>query len=448
MPYTTPVIPETVTVHLGLPDSPAENVTVPFAEYIKNVASSEIYPTWPESALRANILAQISFTLNRIYSEHYRSRGYDFDVTSTTQLDHAFVKDREIFENISRIVDDIFNNYIVRQGNVEPLFAQFCDGVRTQCSGLSQWGSVNLAEQGYTPYEILQYYYGNDINIVFNAPVGANIPTFPGIPIGRGAIGDDVLTIKRQLNRIGKNYPAIPAIDVENDVYDRQTEEAVREFQRIFNLSQDGIVGKATWYKLKEIYNGVKKISEITSEGITISEAERRYPPAFGPGDSGVPVLLFQYYLNFIGSFIPELPAPPLTGVYDDETRAAVIAFQQFYRLPADGLVGRNTWNVIRDAYNRVLADLPEDYRQFAGEVFPGRNILLGDTGENVVLIQTNLRNISQNDPEIPPVEVTGVFDEQTAAAVRALQRQLGFPENGVVGALTWSNIITRGSGF
>lgn len=179
MPF--PVVPENITVHLGRPESSAENVTVPFAEYIKNVASSEIYPTWPESAIRANILAQISYTLNRVYTEYYRSRGYDFDITSTTQFDHAFVPDREIFENISRITDDIFNDYIVKRGNIEPFFAQFCDGVRTQCDGLSQWGSVELAEQGLGAYEILQSYYGEDIDLIFNAPVGGIFRHTPAI---------------------------------------------------------------------------------------------------------------------------------------------------------------------------------------------------------------------------------------------------------------------------
>lgn len=446
MPY--PVIPETVTVHLGAPDSPAENVTVPFTDYIKNVASSEIYPTWPDSALRANILAQISFTLNRIFTEHYRSRGYDFDVTNTTQFDHAFVKDRDIFENISLIVDDIFNNYIVRQGNVEPLFAQFCDGVRTQCDGLSQWGSVALAEQGLTPYEILQHYYGDNIGIVSNAPVGTNIPSYPGVPLTRGLVEEDVRTIKRQLNRIRKNYPAIPPITIDNDVFDLQTEEAVREFQRIFNLTPDGIVGKATWYKIKEIYNGVKQLSELTSEGITVSEAERRYPQALGPGDSGPPVLLIQYYLAFLGFFLPDLPQLELTGVYDDATRDAVIAFQQKYGITPDGIVGRDTWNMLRGAYNATLADLPADYQQYASQLYPGRNLVAGDTGEAVMTIQRYLERISQNDPAIPSVAVTGVFDDATENAVKTLQRQLGLEENGVIGPVLWSNIITLGSGY
>lgn len=220
MPF--PVVPEHITVHLGPPDQAAENVTVPFTDYIKNVASSEIYPTWPENALRANILAQISVALNRIYTEYYRGRGYDFDITSSTRYDQAYVPGRSTFENIDRLVDDSFNDYIVRQGNVEPLYARFCDGVRTQCPGLSQWGSVDLAEQGLTPYEILQRYFGDNINIVFNAPVGDGTPSYPGRPLTRGSVGEDVRTIQQQLERIRRNYPAIPRITEISNVFIRR----------------------------------------------------------------------------------------------------------------------------------------------------------------------------------------------------------------------------------
>ena len=225
MPY--PVIPEYITVHLGAPDAPAENVTVTFPRYIKGVAASEIYPTWNESAIRANVLAQISVALNRVYTEFYRSRGYDFDITNNTQYDQAFSPDKETFENINAIVDDIFNDYIVRRGNIEPLYAQFCDGVRTQCRGLSQWGSQELAQQGRTPYEILQYYYGQDIDLVYNAPVGDSTPSYPGRPLTVGSVGEDVRTIQRELNRIRNlkrekydtwewNYGKSPKYDMTN----------------------------------------------------------------------------------------------------------------------------------------------------------------------------------------------------------------------------------------
>ncbi len=446
MPF--PVIPQNVTVHLGAPSANAPNVTVPFAEYIKNVASSEIYPTWPENAIRANVLAQISYTLNRIYTEYYPSRGYPFDITSTTQFDHAFVPDREIYENISRIVDEIFNNYIVREGQIVPLFAQFCDGVRTQCDGLSQWGSVTLANQGLTPFQILQNYYGQDIALVDNAPVGNNVPTYPGVPLRRGTAGEDVRTIKRELNRIGRNYPAIPAIDTADDIFDQPTENAVRQFQRIFNLAADGIVGKSTWYKLKEIYSGVKRLSELSGEGLTLAEAERKYPKALGPGDSGVQVRVLQYYLAFLGYFLPALPPIEITGEYDAATRDAVFTFQNRYGLPVDGIVGRDTWNRLQQVYNETVTQLPSDYQRYLGEAYPGRFLSLGDTGEDVTVLQQNLRNIATSDSTVPAVAVTGTFDETTEQAVRMLQKQYGFEENGAVGPILWSIITTRGNGF
>ena len=259
MPY--PVIPEYITVHLGAPDAPAENVTVPFPRYIKGVAASEIYPTWEENALRANVLAQISVALNRVYTEYYRSRGYDFDITNNTQFDQAFSPDQETFDNINAIVDDSFNNYIVRRGNIEPLYAQFCDGVRTRCRGLSQWGSQELAAKGKTFWEILQHYYGQDIELVYNAPVGDSTPSYPGRPLTVGSAGEDVRTLQRELNRIHKNYPAIPAIAHTDGVFGADTAAAVKEFQRVFELTQDGVVGKATWYRIKSVYNGVKSLS-------------------------------------------------------------------------------------------------------------------------------------------------------------------------------------------
>ena len=213
-----PTIPETITVHLGAPNQAAPNVTVPFVDYIANVASSEIYPTWPESALRANILAQISFALNRIYTEYYRVRGYDFDITNSTAIDQYFVDGRDIYENISQIVSEIFDTYIVREGSVEPLFAQFCNGTTVTCPGLSQWGSVSLANEGYTPLEILRYYYGEDIDLVSDAPVMNLTSSLPDRLLRLGTAGDDVRQIQIRLNRISDNYPSIPKIAIPDGV--------------------------------------------------------------------------------------------------------------------------------------------------------------------------------------------------------------------------------------
>ncbi len=446
MPF--PVVPEYITVHLGPPNEAAENVTVPFTSYIKNVASSEVYPTWPENALRANILAQISVALNRVYTEYYRSRGYDFDITSSTRYDQAFVPGRSTFENIDRLVDDIFNNYIVRQGNVEPLYAQFCDGVRTQCAGLSQWGSVDLAEQGMTPYEILQYYFGDNINIVFNAPVGDGTPSYPGRPLSRGSVGEDVRTIQQQLNRIRRNYPAIPRISEVSNVFDAETEAAVRAFQSVFNLESDGIVGKATWYKIKMIYNGVKSLSEITSEGLTISEAQRVYPEVLRLGDTGLNVETVRFYLAFLGYFLPQLPPIPITDTFDEAMLDAVYAFQSAYGLTVDGVVGRNTWNALQNVYEQTLYTLPADYQEFAREVYPGRFLVLGDTGPEVTLLQTRLNQMAAQNSALPTVTVDGVFGQETARAVRAVQRSLGYSATGAVGPVLWSYIITQGQGY
>ena len=446
MPY--PVVPEYITVHLGAPDAPAENVTLSFPNYIKNVAASELYPTWNENALRANILAQISVALNRVYTEFYRSRGYDFDITSDTQYDQAFVPGRATFENINAIVADIFNDYIVRRGNIEPLYAQFCDGVRTQCRGLSQWGSEELGRQGKTPYEILQYYYGPDIDLIFNAPVGDSTPSYPGRPLSRGSTGEDVRTLQRQLQRIRKNYPAIPNIPDTSGIYDLPTEEAVRAFQRIFNLEQDGVVGKSTWYRIKAIYNGVKSLSEVSSEGLTLSEDQRQFPEVLRLGDSGIDVQTVRFYLAFLGFFLPELPYIRITDQFDEELRDAVYAFQQVYGLTVDGVVGRNTWNALQNVYEQTLYQLPENYQEFAREVFPGRFLVEGDTGPEVTLLQTRLNQLAGQDSAIPAVTVDGVFGPATARAVRAVQSRLGYSTTGAVGPVLWSYIVTQGLGY
>ena len=442
----TPVIPQTITVHLGRPNTPAPNVTVPFTDYIKNVASNEIYPTWPESAIRANVLAQITFALNRVYTEFYRSRGYDFDITDNTSIDQNYVYGGEVYDNISQIVDETFNNYIVRTGSVEPLYAQFCDGYNTFCNGLLQWGTVTLANQGYTPVDILRYYYGDNISIVYNAEVGGNTESYPGVALRRGSFGDDVLTIKRELNRIGKNYPAIPKVNGNTGVYDLETENAVKVFQQIFNLDADGVVGKATWYKIKQVFAGVKRLSEITSEGLTLSEVEKRYTREMSIGDRGVDVEALQYYLAFLGYFYPELPPIPITGYFGELTRDAVFTFQNNFGLPVTGVVDANVFFEIERAYRDAVSDLPPDYQSAIGEPYPGRFIIEGDRGESVRIIQRYLNVVAQGNPSIPTIAVDGIFGSRTKAAVIAFQRSLGIEQNGAVGPAEWAELVIRGN--
>jgi len=438
----TPKVPETIVVHLGPPNRSAENVTVNFSDYIKNVASSELYPTWPENALRANIYAITTFALNRIYTEHYPSQGYDFDITSTTQYDQKFIKDRDIFDSINTIVDELFNDYVTKGNQIQPYFTTYCDGATVTCDGLSQWGTVTLAEQGLSPYQILQYYYGDNLKIVENAPISANVASYPGVPYRLGSAGEEVRTIQRELNRISANYPSIPRIPETNGIFEITTQFAVQQFQRIFNLPIDGIVGKSTWYKLKQIYNGVKRLSELYSEGITLTETQRLYRTALKYGDSGPDVGTVQYYLSFIGRFYDTIPVIAVDNVFGEETRDAVYSFQNQFGLTVDGIVGRETWYALQDEYNKILLSLPDEYLTYSALLYPGYFITTGANGKVVDQIQTMLKTIAEYEPSIPSVTVDGVYGKETMTAVKAVQRLSGLPETGYVGPLAWNAIV------
>lgn len=354
------IIPNPITVHLGRPAAYASNVQVSFPDYVKNVASSEIYPTWPEASLRANIYAIITFALNRVFTEWYRSQGYDFDITNSTAYDQAFVYGRPIYESISRVVDDIFNEYVRRQGQIAPYFTSFCNGTTTTCSGLSQWGTVTLANQGLTPLQILRTYYPDDVEIA-TSQIVANVPSsYPGSPLRQGSTGLDVQTIQTYLNRIRRNYPAIPAITDEPGVFGNSTKAAVTKFQSIFQLAADGIVGKATWYKISQLYTAVTRLSELNSEGTTLGIGT--VPPAavLRQGSRGTDVITLQYLLNVIAEYYPGVPSISQDGIFGNATRQAVIAFQQTKGLTPDGIVGAATWKALYDAYRGIGDYVPD----------------------------------------------------------------------------------------
>ena len=366
MPTVTPFVPQRITVHLGSPDSYNANVTVPFSDYVKNVASSEIYPTWDESALRANIYAIVSFALNRVYTEFYRSRGYDFDITSSTAYDQAFVNGRSYFENISRLVDELFNDYLRRPGFVEPLAAKFCNGTTVTCEGLSQWGSQNLAQQGYTSTQILRSYYGN-VEIVNNAPIRGISSSYPGTPLRRGSSGPNVVIIQVELNRIAQNYPAIPKLASVDGVYGSRTEASVRRFQEIFGLTPDGIVGKATWYALVRLYTAVTSLSELRSQGQQFYSISWEYPNSIYQGETGDKVRHLQYMLSVLSAYIPNIPSVQVDGIYGPATADAVIAAQRWFGLPETGSsVDRATWDAIYDQFAGI-----ENTSLRNGETFP-----------------------------------------------------------------------------
>lgn len=354
---TLPYIPKTITVHLGAPSQWAENITVSFPDYIKNVASSEIYPTWEPSALRANVLAITSFALNRVFTEFYRSQGYDFEITSTTAYDQKFIPNRNIFENISQLVDSTFDSYIRRRGFIEPLSAKFCNGTTSTCDGLSQWGSQSLAQEGYNSMEILRYYYGDDIELVVNAPIRNVTHSYPGYPLRLGSVGEEVFWLQAGLNRIGRNYPAIPAIPT-TGVYDEATREAVRAFQRIFALTPDGIVGKATWYKVLRIYVGVTNLSELASLGYQLYAPHFEFPGTLRLGDSGGSVQILQYMLALLSEYSNALLPIQADGLFGPSTQEAVRIFQGLYGLPTDGVVGPATWEAIHSSYQRLYIAL------------------------------------------------------------------------------------------
>ena len=346
-----PYVPRTITVHLGLPGQWAENLTVDFPEYVKNVASSEIYPTWDLPAIRANVLAIISFALNRVYTEFYPSRGYNFQITSTTQYDQKFIRGRNIFENISQVVDEIFNDYIRRQGFVEPLAAKFCNGTTTTCDGLSQWGSQSLAQQGYNSVEILKHYYGNNIELVVEAPIRDISLSYPGSPLRLGDTGPDVVVVQAMLNRISQNYPAIPKVSPAAGVFNQETRDAVVVFQRIFNLTQDGIVGKATWYKMVYLYVGVLQLSELISKGQTFYAVQFQFPGTLREGDRGGEVEVLQYMLSILAELDSAIQAPAMDGIFGQDTARAVRECQRKAGLLPDAVVDEETWNAIYDAF-------------------------------------------------------------------------------------------------
>lgn len=352
-------IPNPITVHLGTPNAVASNVQVSFPDYVKNVASSEIYPTWPESALRANIYAIITFALNRVFTEWYRAKGYSFDITNSTAYDQYFVYGRPIYDSISRIVDQIFNEYVRRQGQEAPYFTSYCNGTTSTCRGLSQWGTVTLANQGYTPIRILRYYYPDDVEIAQTNIITNMLTSYPGTLLRVGSTGLDVQTIQNYLRRIRQNYPAIPAITDRAGTFGDSTRAAVVKFQNIFGLTPDGIVGKSTWYKISDLYTAVTRLAELNSEGTNLGIGT--VPPAalLREGSRGQDVITLQYLISIISEYYPGIPSLAQDGIFGPGTKEAVTAFQRRMGLSPDGIVGPATWDALYRTYQGIGENVP-----------------------------------------------------------------------------------------
>ena len=443
IPHTIVPFPLTITVHLGAPDDEALNVTVPYLDYIKNVASSELYPTWPEEALRANIHAITSIAMNRIFTEWYRGRGYDFDITNSTQYDQAYVHERGIFDSVSNIANEIFDEYVIREGHIEPLFTEFCDGRISQCNGMYQWGSVDLADQGYSAIEILRYYYGEDVTTVpftFAAEVAG---TYPGFPLVLGASGIPVFRMQHSLNRISRNYPGIPSVEI-NGYFDERTEEAVRAFQEAFGLPVTGIVDSDTWYRIRRIYVAVTRLAELITEGLLVMDLITLYSNVLLEGGNRPVVVLLQYFLNLLRDEFPTIPGISLTGYFGPETTEAVKAFQNAVGLPPAGIVNQETWNILYRNVYEILVNTPVENIYLPNVNFMGITYSegMGARYPGILILEIMLSFISLNVPEIPQVVPDGIFDVNTRNAVTAFQNIYGLEPTGIVDAATWNRIV------
>ena len=431
------IIPKNITVHLGKPAASARNVTVSFRSYIANVASSEVYPTWPESALRANIHCQISLALNRIYTEWYPSRGYSFNITNSTSYDQYYVHGRTVFDVMVRLTDDIFNTYLRKTGTVNPYYSEYCDGKSVTCPGLKQWGTVTLAKQGKTPLQILKYYYGSDIEIVRTNNIQAIPQSYPGSPLRQGDSGTAVFTLQRQLNRIAKDYPFFGKLTVDG-VFGPRMVSTVKTFQRQFNLTADGVVGRQTWYKISYIYVSVKDLAELTSEGETSSGTLSDGSwggTTLRTGSTGSAVEQVQFWLNTLAQYESAIPSLAVDGSYGAATASAVRAFQRRYGLTVDGVVGRETWNAIYNEFRSIQSD------NGTPNAYPGTALREGASGQNVRLVQFWLKIAHTVYSRLNDITVDGRFGAATTAAVKRFQTYFGLTSDGVVGRTTWNKL-------
>ena len=434
---TAVVIPKTITVHLGAPTSSARNVTVSFRDYIANVASSEVYPTWPEQALRANIHCQISLALNRIYTEWYPSRGFSFNITGSPGYDQAYVHGRTVFDVMVRLTDDLFNTYLRKAGTTNPYFSEYCDGKTVSCPGLKQWGTVSLAEEGRSALSILRYYYGKDIEVVRTSNIAAIPESYPGSPVRQGSRGASVFTLQRQLNRITKDYPFFGALTVDG-IFGAEMAATVKRFQRQFSLTADGTVGRQTWYKISYIYVSVKDLAELTSEGETSSGSLSDGTwggRTLRTGSSGSAVEQLQFWLNTISQYVSSIPSVTVDGRFGSGTAAAVRAFQRRYGLTVDGVVGEATWNAVYAQFFSIQSD------NGTPNAYPGTALREGASGQNVRLVQFWLKIARTVYTALNNLSVDGKFGPSTRRAVAAFQRYFGLSDDGVVGRATWNKL-------
>ncbi|MDR1700023.1 MAG: peptidoglycan-binding protein, partial [Lachnoclostridium sp.] len=369
-------------------------------------------------------------------------------ITNSTAYDQAFIENRNIYDNISNIVDGIFNEFIRRQGVKEPYYAEYCNGSTVTCPGMSQWGTVTLANQGMNPLQILKYYYPDDIQVIETNNIISNPSSYPGYPLSEGMTSEDIRRMQNYLNRIRADFPAISQISNPNGYYGPDTTAAIRKFQRIFGLPSDGITGKVTWYNISSIYSGVAKLAELTSEGERIGIGESPPTSTLRVGSDGADVILLQFIVNYISRFYSTVPFVIQDGTYGTETRNAVMAFQRTFGINPDGIVGPVVWNKLFQVYRQIENNLEVPGTNSpppnTGTGYPGTPLKVGSQGSNVLLMQRYLNSIANRYPSIPKIQEDGEFGPASENAVMAYQRQFGLTVDGIIGPITWNSIVNN----
>jgi peptidoglycan hydrolase-like protein with peptidoglycan-binding domain len=412
---------------------------VPFKDYIKNVASHEILPTWNEAALYANIYCHISFILNRVYTVWYRSRGYNFDITNSTTTDQYYVYGGTVFDNISNIVDEIFNIYAKREGHREPYFTEYCDGRTVHCPGLWQWGSDALAQAGYTPIQILHYYYPDDLRLAEATEYTDTNETYPGYVLTQGSSGLEVRIMQDYLNRISANYPLIPKITDSPGYYGASTTAAVKVFEQAFGLRVTGDISKGVWYEITRTYVAVKRLGDLTGEGEFIGIDKTPPTTTIRLGSKGEDTARLQFILNYISEYYANIPGVIEDATFGQTTENAVKAFQSYFNVtPADGIVGPTTWKKLFDVYWAIYNSTPST----DAPAYPGTVLKIGSKNESVRLMQQYLNKIGETYPSIPKLVVDGQFGTGTYNAVVAFQKLFGLTPDGIIGKNTWDKIV------
>lgn len=392
--------------------------------------------SWPEEALRANIIAQVSLALNRIWTEWYPSRGYSFNITGSPGYDQAYVNGRTVFAVMERLTAELFNTFVQRSGDAEPYFTEYCDGKTVTCPGMKQWGTVDRAREGMNALQILRYYYGNRVQLVTTDNIAAIPSSYPGSPLRRGSTGTNVRILQKQLSRIARDYPSFGKPTV-TGTFDEATENSVKKFQKQFSLTADGVVGRPTWNKVSFIYVSVKDLAELTSEGETAegTQSAGGWPgTVLRRGSTGSSVEQVQFWLSDLAQFDSSLVRVTVDGSYGAATERAVRTFQQKQSLTADGVVGQRTWNTLYAAWVDAQSDL-------GGTAWPGTALRRGAAGMEVRLVQFWLRLAADNYSALRTVTVDGIYGAATVSAVEAFQTLFGLTPDGVVGRSTWNKL-------